>query len=185
MIKRLRIKFIAITMGVLLIVFAIVFLTLNVFMQTSSARQTEYLLQTVAEQDGFPLPQKGNSPQREDPSHSSFMPDPEMMRAGRFFYVKLNEDDEAIEMNFEMMFDFTQEQALAFAASALNSGRSSGTLDNLRYLVVEKHYGKIVAFAERSIETQMLAQLIQVSLWIAGAHFPFCSFFLYSSPIGP
>ncbi len=171
MIRQLRIKFIAITMAVLVIVFAIVFATLNIFMQTSSLRQTQYLLQTVVENDGLFFPHDGNQPPWEEAPPPPFAPEPALMRAGRFFYVKLDHNDSGIETNFEMMFDFTETEALEFAHAALSRGQESGTIDSLQYLVAEKGYGKIIVFAERSIETRMLTQLIQLSLWIAGGTF--------------
>lgn len=166
MIKRLRMKMIAIMMGVLILVFAIVFLTLNLFMQASSTRQTDHLLQTVAAQDGLLLPQGELAP-RPEQLPPARMPDPEMMRAGRFFYVKLDMDGRALETNAEGMFDFTEEQALRFAQQAAAGKKERGTIENLQYLAAEKPYGKIIVFAERSIQARMLSELIQISLWVA------------------
>ena len=166
MIKRLRYKFIAVTMGALIIVFAVVFLMLNVFMQTNSSRNTEDLLETVARQDGFVFPPKNEQGRRNDPP-----PEHNTMRVGRFFYVKTDENGTVIETNFEMMFNFTRNEAMEYTQNALNKNHKKGNIENMQYLVCEKSYGKIIVFAERSIEMQMLSQLTETSLWVASSTF--------------
>lgn len=166
MIRRLQMKFIAVSMGVLVIVFLVVFLTLNIFMQTSSTRQTENLLQKVAEQDNLLFPPREFIPRPGMPP-MNFGPEPEMIRAGRFFYVKYDQNHEILETNFERMFDFSKEEAIQYGEEVLNNGRPKGNIGNLQYLIVEKNYGKIIVFAERSIEIGMLSQLIQVSVWVS------------------
>jgi signal transduction histidine kinase len=66
-----------------------------------------------------------------------------------------------------MMFEFTEEEAFSFADAVLEKGKESGTVSNLQYLIAAKEYGSIVVFAERSIEIRMLAQLTEISLWVA------------------
>lgn len=168
MIRRLRVKMIAIMMGVLVLVFAIVFLTLNIFMQSSTVRQTDHLLQSIAEQDGLPAPPAGSMPQREDAPAQFPAPDPDMMRMGRFFYVKVDAQGEVLEAYVERMYDFTREEALALAQTALAGSRDRGTASNMQFLIAEKPYGAIAVFAERGIQARMLTQLIEISLYVAG-----------------
>ncbi|MHC1693818.1 MAG: sensor histidine kinase [Eubacteriales bacterium] len=176
MIKRLRIKFIAVTMGVLVLVFVIVFATLNIYMRTSSSAMTRQLLQMVAVEDGFTFP---GIPDRQPPAKTLDITqyDPpsyerrDIFRAGRFFYVKLTRDGDVLETNHEMMFDFTQQQAEAYAQTVFKKMNDSGSIDNLQYLKAEKDYGYIVVFAEKSIELQMLSRLMNISFWVAGGTF--------------
>ena len=171
MIRRLRIKFISVTMGVLICLFAVMFLTLNMYMQESSLRQTEQLLQTVAREDGFLFQPINVYLRRENSSDAPSVHAPEMMRAGRFFYVKTNHEGELIETNFEMMFDFSREEVVEYAEKVLQRNREKGTVENLQFLVAEKSYGKIVVFAERSMETRLLTRLIYISVGVAIATF--------------
>lgn len=173
MIKRLRIKMITITMGVLVVVFAIIILTLNIFMQTTSMRQTYDLLQSVADMDRFWSIESNpeNSFPHKIESAAPEPPNSEMMSFGMYFYVKLNHDGEIFETDLERMFGFTQDDAADFARRALAKNDERGTIDNLQYLIAEKDYGKIIVFAERSTEVRMLAQLINISLWVALASF--------------
>ncbi|MDR2505754.1 MAG: HAMP domain-containing histidine kinase [Oscillospiraceae bacterium] len=169
MIKKLRIEFIAVMMGVLFAVFAILFVVLNVFMQTGSRSQTEQLLQYVAQQDGlaFPFHGTGNGNRNEAPRGLSPDLNPQMMRAGRFFYVKSDAQGNIIEINSEMMFDFTESDALSLAKDALNRYQTNGVIDNYQYLVSPKAYGNIIVFAERSIEERILSRLVTISSWVA------------------
>lgn len=188
MIKRLRLKMIAIMMGVLVVVFVVVFLTLNIYMQSSSTRQTEHLLETVAAEDGLTFPPADFTAQWEKEPFPLHLPDPDMMRAGRFFYVKLDAGGHEIESNFDRMFDYTQEEALAVVERALADNRKTGVIDNLQYLAAEKDYGSIMVFAERSIQTRMLSELIWISLLVACGTFVVLfvfSFFLSNWAVKP
>ena len=176
MINKLRFKFVLITVGFLIAVFAVVFVMLNIFMQTSSSRYTEYLLTSVAEQDGFPFAQRPVRIPRSEERESYEMPLPppgsDMMRAGRFFYVKVDTSGEILESDFEMMFDYTYEEAASSAREVLAKGKSKGVLGNLQYLSAEKPYGKIIVFAQRSIEEQLLTRLTSISIAVAGVTIP-------------
>jgi len=170
-IKRLQLKFIAIMMGVLLTVFAVVFVTLNAMMQASSSRQMEMLLQAVADHDGigflFPF---GDLPDSIPQDLSELpMPAPQILRSGRFFFVKVDRDHNMLDANYDMIFDLTMETAWEYTDTVLSENKTSGKIETFQYLVAEKDYGKIVVFAERGMEMQLLSRLIRSSLWIAGA----------------
>ncbi|MDR3288548.1 MAG: HAMP domain-containing histidine kinase [Peptococcaceae bacterium] len=167
MIRKLRLKFITVTIVLLLLVFASVLVTLNAFMWTVSTRQTERLLAMVIAQDGIVLPPR-NGPWEETANPLGWNLQPEMMRAGRFFYVKLDHAGNIFETHYEMMFDFSGGDVAQYALDTLDKNREKGIIDSFQYAVAEKDYGKIMVFAERSIETLMLTQLIRVSLWVAG-----------------
>ena len=156
-------------MIILLIVFVSVFATLNIFMWTTSRVQTDRLLEMIIELDGLPR-QSGRRRFMESLTDQAGRPAFNMMRAGRFFYVKFGESGAIEEIRRDMMFDFTDDDAIEYAQTALSRRASKGTLDSsFRYAVADKDYGTIVVFAERSIETLMLERLNQVSLWVAGA----------------
>lgn len=172
MIKRLRLKFIAISMGIILAVFAILFISLNVLMRNNSMNETERLLTFVAEQDGTIQPRYDqrdalfdSAPGEEGTERP--VPVRSFLRIGRFFYVKLGTDGTVRDMGMDMMFDFTREEALSILDAALDEGAARGAVDGLEYLVADKSYGKIAVFAETSAENQMLRQLLEGSIWIA------------------
>lgn len=166
MIKRLQIKFVCIMMGVLFLVFTVLVATLNIFVYMSNAEQTDNILQMVADQDGmeFLLP-----PGRlEADAHQELLIPPrfdsQSMRAARLFFVKLDKQDQVLQVQHEMMFSFTQEEAVSYSEAVLQSGKTRGSYDDYQYLVAEKDYGKIIVFVENSRELKILDELIFISM---------------------
>ncbi|WP_312611985.1 HAMP domain-containing sensor histidine kinase [Oscillibacter sp.] len=171
MIKRLQIKFVCIMMGVLFLVFTVLVATLNIFVYMSNAEQTDKILRMVAEQDGmeFLLP-----PSRtEEDAHQELLIHPrfdsQSMRAARLFCVKLDKQDQVLQVQHEMMFDFTQEEAVSYSEAVLLSGKTRGSYDDYQYLVAEKDYGKIIVFVENSRELKILDELIFISMIVTAA----------------
>ena len=168
MIRRLQYKIIAVILGTLLIVFAAVLLVLNLTVYQTSVKQAEDFMASVAENDGFlfpPMSRPGSGPP--DRGRAPFG-SPQMMRAGRFFYAKLDPDGHIAELNLEMMFDFSRSEAESVVSAVYESGQTKGDRDNFRFLSAEKPYGCILVFAERSIEMGLLDNLTRASLWAAG-----------------
>lgn len=169
-VKRLQRKFVAIMMGVLLAVFAVVVATLNIMMQISSSRQTGMLLQAVVDRDGIDFHMPDDMPDVSAQDGTDIpIPAPMMLRSGRFFYVKVGPENEIIDAHYDMIFDLILETVEGYAREVLSSGKTSGKNETFQYLVAEKDYGRIIAFAERGMEMQLLQRLIGNSLWIAGA----------------
>ena len=176
MIKRLQIKIIVVVLGALLIVFAAILLVINLSVyQTSDKRAEDFMLSVIAN-DGFVFPPRTprdrfgprNSMPPNDPD-----PNPDTTRSGRFFYVKLGADgvqtSEAIlDINLDMMYDFSMEDALEYTSAAIASGREKGKIGNFSFMTAKKEYGTILVFAERSVEIQLLDHMTQTSLWVAG-----------------
>lgn len=170
-VKRLQLKFVAIMMGVLLAVFAIVFITLNVTMQITSTRQTEMLLRFVADNDGIDFHVPAGDPTIETPAAKPEvpMPVPQMMRSSRLFYVKVDTGGNTIDANYEMMLDLSTDTAREYTDLVLSGRKPAGKVETFQYLVEEKDYGNIIVFAERGMEMQFLTHLVRGSLLIAGA----------------
>jgi len=176
MIKQLRMKIIITTMMVLLAVFASVFATLNVYMWNTSRQQTERLLEQIIQRDGMPMLIIREGAQRiaqlppEITEHAPERLPPQnvIFRAGRLFYIKLDQQGEPLEIRHEMMFDFTDEDAMHYASLVRERGKSKGSVGEFQFMAGQKAYGSIIVFAQRSIETTLLTQLIRLSLWTAG-----------------
>ncbi len=167
MIKNLKRRFIAITMGAIFAVFAVVLITLNLFMQRISTNQIDALLETIAANDELLLiieqRSDGGSIELYDPRDESFL------RVGRFFYVRIVDAGEQYFFSAGGTSGITQDMALEYAQKVLKKGVEKGTIDEFQYLVAQKPDNSyIIVFAERSIELQLLSKLRQVSLWVAG-----------------
>ena len=167
MLKRLRIKIIVVVLGTLILVFAAVLLVINISVYQTSVKRAEGFMLSVVENDGFMFPPKtlhDRFTRRDMPSFDN----PETTRAGRFFYVKIGRDSRVFDLNLDMMYDFSMIEAEEYIAAALGSGRGKGNIENFSYIVAEKSYGRMLVFAERSIEILLLEQMTKTSLWVAG-----------------
>ncbi len=179
MLKRLRMKIIIVVMGTLALVFAAVLLALNMTVSHTSARRTEDFMLEIAGNDGLFLPPRDEPPENfggftDIPAHFSDMgsrgrfPNDNMMRAGRFFYAKVDKSGDITELNVDMMFDFSADNANGYVTAALSSDGEKGSVDEFLYISVEKDYGRILVFAERSIEMGIIEDLTRISMWVAG-----------------
>ena len=176
MIKRLQIKIIVVVLGTLLLVFAAILLVINLSVYQTSDKRAEDFMLSVITNDGFVFPPR--TPRDRFGPRNSLPPgnpdsNPDPSRSGRFFYVKLGADgaqtSEAIlEINLDMMYDFSMEDALEYTNTAIASGREKGKIGNFSFMTAKKEYGTILVFAERSVEIQLLDHMTQTSLWVAG-----------------
>ena len=169
MIRRLQLKIVIATLGTLLVVFGAVLLVLNLSVYQTSVKRAEDFMASVVDNDGFSFPPRSTLNTGRDGYRPGPPGNPEMVRAGRFFYAKTDQDGNIIELNLEMMFDFPRSDAQGFVSSALDSHKEKGDIGDFSFLAAEKPYGHILVFAERSIEISLLDQLTTTSLWVAGA----------------
>lgn len=168
MIRKLRIKFILVTMGVLFFVFLTVFAAINIFMRNDSIQKTDIFLEEVAQRDGQLWENwKKNDTDRNN-NAGMFQKMEEHARMSRFFYVKTDRNYQILEMNYSQMYDIAEEEMLRHVTRAIGSGKEKGSLDKMQYLVQKKDYGYIIVFAEKTYEMGMLGSLLSVSLWAAG-----------------
>ncbi|MDR3238491.1 MAG: HAMP domain-containing histidine kinase [Clostridiales bacterium] len=130
-------------------------------------KRTDDFMAHVAENDGFFLQPRSEHSKRQDKNYRDPLGGSEMMRAGRFFYAKLDDDGAIIELNLDMMFDFSKDDAQSYIADALNSGKTKGAVDNFSFLLSQKFYGQILVLVERSIEIGILEELTSTSVWTA------------------
>lgn len=169
MIKKLRLKFILVSMSGVLLVLVIIFATQNYLMIKSSEEQTNRLLQSVVMTDGNMenLHEKpdgvGFPPDKDQKTGGLRPPAQETLRGAKFFYVKFDSAGNVLESDVSHMADLSAGDAASYAQGALKSGSRSGTAGGYQFLCGQKEYGTIVALAQRDVETNMLRQLITIS----------------------
>lgn len=171
MLKRLQYKFIAITMGILLLVFAVIIVSLNIFVQESNNRQTHSLLKRIAQQDGRLQPKPARPGDEDDEQKLPRFNDKDdrTMHAMRTFYAKLDHEGNILEINHRMMYEFSDETAIAYIEAVLVRPEASGRIEQYQYLIESKDYGYFVVFAERVLENLLLERLVQISLLVVTA----------------
>lgn len=156
-------------------VFGVIFLTINLFMQHTSYKETEHFLQTIAHADGnfmaapFIPEKKAFNPN----INPDFSKKPEMERAVRFFYAKVDTEDNFLEINIDKIYPLTENEAISLVKAVLEKNSTSGKASNMQYIIENKEYGKIIVIAERTIESNLLSSLTRVSFWVALSCFGF------------
>jgi len=155
MINKLRIKFILITMGALILLLIAILITANLVMQKASERETNDFLQRLFMSDGKTpdIPQK-----------NPVLP-PNQPPMIEFFSVKLDENNTIIEI-INRKTGLEDERAEELAMEAFESGKEEGTIEEMKYLIEDKSYGKIIIFADQTLQNVLLRELRDLSYTI-------------------
>ena len=145
MIRRLRIKFIAIIMTMLTVLLLVIFCSLNYMMVKSGRSQSYERMERVAESDGGAAREASVSPFGYSGEIRIFTP---MPRDDGIYYVKLTRDGLISEM-FVPYEDFISKDGVTkLVSEVLKAGKERGKLGNQLYIVREKDYGSIIVFSD-------------------------------------
>ena len=132
MIKRLKIKFIALSMTALFILLFVIVSGMNLLNFNSVMIEADQLLQVLSQNKGdFPdfkdeFPEK---PNHQLPPHMS----PETPYESRYFSVVINSNGEVYEIETGKIITVDREQAVEYAKKALNDKNGKGFAGNFRY----------------------------------------------------
>lgn len=157
MIKRMRIAFVAITMGALLVLLAAIFIATNVFMENQSKNQIDEFLSDMAVTDGGP-------PMMPSQPASQLQNNQELIEG---FSVKIDTDGNVIEI-LNARSKITQDEAEIYADQVIKKGEDSGKVDTYQFLVQDRNFGKIIVFANQGIQNALLNELKNLSFVIGG-----------------
>lgn len=183
MIKKLRAKLILACMFSLAVVLLVILGGVNLMSYQKVVSDADTVLSLLAANDGaFP---KLRAPQ-EEKDEGYFAPfgtpgdkrdlfnqrimSPETPYESRFFSVLLGEDGQAVETDTGQIAAVDAEQATDYAQKAAASGKTSGFLDDYRFLVQNESGGIRVIFLDcgRSLSSFRTTLLASVSLAVLG-----------------
>lgn len=183
MIKKLRAKLILACMFSLAMVLLVILGGVNLMSYQKVVSDADTVLSLLAANDGaFP---KLRAPQ-EEKDEGYFAPfgtpggkpnlfnqrimSPETPYESRFFSVLLGEDGQAVETDTGQIAAVDAEQATDYAQKAAASGKTSGFLDDYRFLVQNESGGIRVIFLDcgRSLSSFRTTLLASVSLAVLG-----------------
>lgn len=175
MIKKLRFKFISITMGALILLLIIIFVSANLVMRNNNEQSTDRLLRSIIISGGIiPTPQShenlGNQPnfkssQGPQSPPVQILPPPEEMNQTEIFSAELNTDNEIITIHNDS--SYSTDEIEEYVNLVLISNENTGKIDNVSYIFEETQNGKIIAFANQSIQNELLDELKYVSFIIS------------------
>lgn len=160
MFKKLRIKFIALSMASLLIVLLLIMGTINIMNHRHVVQQADETLALLAENggsftmappmkpegDGAPFEQDDAAAQRFDKAHKGFSA--ETPYESRYFSVLLDESGSALSVDTGRIAAVDSLTAVQYAQQVYESGKTQGFLDDYRYLVSAEDGGTRVIFLD-------------------------------------
>lgn len=129
MIKKLRIKFILLSMMALFVLLVIIVTGMNLINYNSVVAEADKTLSILAENNGtFPDFKKGNRPGF--PRGMS----PEAPYETRYFSVLLDENGELLQADTGKIKAVDTKQAIAYATKIISGGKDKGFVENYRFL---------------------------------------------------
>ena len=179
MINKLRRKLIAACMVSLAIVLAVILGGVNLMSYQKVVSDADAVLALLGANGGaFPKNHAGQMERPEDnlppDGKKGFLDQrgmsPETPYESRFFFVLLDGDGQIVQTNTQQIAAVDEEDAAAYAQLVLDSGRTTGFLDNYRYLLCQNELGSQIIFLDcgRSLSSFRTTLLASVSLALVG-----------------
>lgn len=174
MLKKLKIKFVAIIMTILAIVFILIIGSINYSNYTTNDMQSKGLLISLTENDGvmasgvpgisgsLPNPSPGPSP------GLSLNPSPNIYESEKTFSVKIDTSGTLSAVAGDGSIFEISEETRVIVNDILKSNKTSGSINGYQYLVSDKPYGKIIVFLDQRISNSITDRLLLTSIIIGG-----------------
>lgn len=161
MIKRLRLNFIAIAMGALLLLMLSIFLTLNIYMKQVTVKQVDGFLQNVMDNDGLIRDQIHDPREGLPPG-----PDDQLEHISGFsIFVSL--DGTRMEV-ISSQGELTDEVMSAYALQVFDQKEYRGDVESYRYLAQNRGDGFLMVFGSTRLQNVLLSELLKLS-YVMGA----------------
>lgn len=166
MIKKLQRKFIAITMGSLLLVMLLVIGTINGVYLYESEEKVNGAIEILTENQGkFPKFEKNNPAQRDH--KSGFEMNAETQFQTRYFIVEVDEEGSVYQIDTSHIAAVTSEEAAEYADNVMNGNKTEGYQGIYKYAVVEQSDGYMIIFMDCANQIQTAMSLMLISCIVA------------------
>ena len=130
MIRKLRIKFIALSMMALFVLLGVIVVGMNIINYSAVVAEADQTLSLLAKNRGvFPKPE--NVERRELPPDMS----PEKPYETRYFSVLLDKNGEVVQTDTGKIKAIGSRQAIDYAAQVMASDKSSGFIESYRFML--------------------------------------------------
>ncbi len=163
MIKTLRRRFVMTTMGVLVVLYSLMFVFLNVTFTQTEIQRSYSLMRRAALQDTPPR-------ERPDSGHFVYKPAPDgsfSVSFSQLYTIKLDAEGNIMRATSASGEDLSEDTELKdLVANALSSGRSQGKTGSYRYLVEPRSYGSVLVIADTHLEDASSSRLVRSTLII-------------------
>jgi two-component system, OmpR family, sensor histidine kinase CiaH len=168
MIKKIRRRFIIITMCSVVAVLVIITGTINVASYRNLNQRADIVLDLLAENGGnFPQPdgQKDGTPRDSLPGMS-----PETPYESRFFTIAFSSNGEVTAVNTGSIAAIDTADAFTYAQQIYQSGRQSGFIDDFKYKSYDTdNGGTLLVFLDRGRDLDSLRSFVRASMAVSGS----------------
>lgn len=165
MIKKFRIRFIAVAMVSIFLVLSVILGVMNVLNYRRVVQDADNTLKILVDNDGtFPESQPGDNPAKkekmEEPSEKPDGEDkesgnprehgmsPELPFESRYFSVVLDEDNKKVSVDTGKIAAINEKTAVKYAKNAAEKSKTSGFYSGYRYHIKETDGEKLIVFLD-------------------------------------
>ncbi len=180
MIRKLKIKFVALAMASLFVLLTVIVGGMNLINYFSVTREADAILSILSQNNGsFPdFPENPNG----------FLPpdmSPEIPFESRYFSVFLNESYEFISANTNRIASVDKTQAKEYAQEIMDKGKSQGFVDEYRFVWKQESNGYRITFLDcgRKLDSFRSFLLASSGMALAGYVIVFVIVFILSGKI--
>jgi len=177
MLQKLRIKFVALAMGLLFLVLAVIMGVVNLLNYRHVLESADHTLEILISNDGrFPEPEnkgnKGGMPPGQEMS-------PELPFETRFFTIRLGVDGEAVFTDTKQIAAVTAETAVLYAKQVMELGHLRGFTGGYRYMVRRDSLGSLIVFLDCGRQLGAARSFLLISVGISFAGYFLVSVLMY------
>ena len=172
MIKKLRIKFIIASMFSLFVVLLIIMASISILNYRKVVTDADNILSILAENGGaFPdMTNRSDRLPSEDPPPKEHPISPELPYESRYFSVSLNSSGNVISTNTGKIAAIDTSTAIKYAQIVWESGRSTGFINDYRYVVYPSDAETHITFLDcgRNLDTFRTFVLTGIGVSVVG-----------------
>ncbi len=166
MIKKLRVKFVALSMSLLFLLLSIITVIVNLMNYSAVVTYSDTVIDILADNRGaFPEAEKFNDAQRARPFSK------ELPYETRYFTVCLDADGNVVYADTGKIAAVDTQTAISYAEKVLEEGASTGFTDNYRYSVRSGSTETLVIFLDCGRKLEDFYSFMRTNLWTTLAGF--------------
>ncbi len=180
MIKRLKIKLVALAMSALFALLVVIVAGMNIINYNSVLEESDMILSVISSNRGE-FPKFGNELEGK-PQHNL---SPETPYESRYFTVVVDGGGDVLNANISQIAAIDQATAIEYAQIVLNSGKENGFIGDFRYIVSSDLNGTRISFLDcgRRLDSFKSFLYTSVGMSLAGFLVVFAIVFVLSGKI--
>lgn len=171
MIKKLRTRFVVVSMLAVIAVLALILGVINYGNYRSVVKSSDEMLELISGNGGFVPHFSASDVGKPAPNGIVSFPDgsfgPEAQYETRFFSVQFNAGGAVVSTNTGSIAAVSRGNAIELAQAVIESGKTRGFMEVYRYSVTENSEGKLVLFLNRSRELRSMRSFQKTSVGVA------------------